>query len=70
MIRSSGDDADWADIFVALPTWWRDQQIAGNPPTAKELGAILRFVSEKANIPTRKQRDGKVYFVDRKVISG
>jgi hypothetical protein len=66
--KVEGAEADWGDIFRALPAWWADQKgLGGEPPTPAQLGAILRFISEETGIPTRK-RGGKVYFIDRKVV--
>jgi hypothetical protein len=65
--KAEGEDADWADILRELPGWWVEQGIDGEPPTPAQLGAVLRFVSEKAGMRTRR-RDGKVFFADRKVI--
>jgi hypothetical protein len=65
--KAEGEVADWADILRALPEWWAEAGIEGEPPTPAQLGALLRFVSEKTGMRTRK-RNGKVFFVNRKVI--
>lgn len=66
MPKTPGGEVDWAEIFMALPEWWRANKIDGTPPNARQLGSILRWITDETGMPTRT-RDGRVYFIGRKL---
>ena len=68
-MRSAGDEADWADILMALPDWWVERELEGGPPNAQELGLILRYVAESAK-SRRASVAAACISSGRKVIAG